>query len=96
MRLLRFHAADGRAHARAAEDVLTVHMQLERGAPFCANPDCALHVRLLDSQVQGGGNWVTLADGRMFGRGRFGNALPCDACGTRRGPVRIAAPRVTN
>jgi hypothetical protein len=27
----------------------------------------------------------------MFGRGRFGNRLLCDACGTRRGPVRLAA-----
>jgi hypothetical protein len=32
----------------------------------------------------------------MFGRGRFGSALLCDACGKRRGPVRIAAPQVTN
>jgi hypothetical protein len=63
MRLLRFHTVDGRARARAADDALTVHMELERGAPFCFNLDCVLHVRLLDSQVEGGGNWVTLADG---------------------------------
>ena len=63
--------------------------ELERGAPFCANPACALHVRLVDAQVEGGGNWVALPDGRIFGRGRFGNALLCDACGTRRGPVSI-------
>ena len=79
------------SHTRAAEDVLAVHLELERGAPFCGNPRCALHVRVRDEVVEGGGNWVTLPDGRMFGRGRFGNTLLCDACGTRRGPVRIDA-----
>lgn len=71
------------------DDVLSADNELERGAPFCANPDCALHVRLADSQVEGGGNWVRLPDGRVFGRGRYGSALLCDACGTRRGPVRL-------
>jgi hypothetical protein len=77
------------AGPRGAEDVLSGDSELERGAPFCANPACALHVRLVDSRVEGGGNWVRLPDGRVFGRGRFGGALLCDACGTRRGPVRI-------
>jgi hypothetical protein len=88
MPLLRSHAAVG--------DVLSVHLELERGAPFCANPACALHVRLLDVQVEGGGNWVSLPDGRTFGRSRCGNTLLCDACATRRGPVRIATARTTN
>jgi hypothetical protein len=96
MLLLRTHAAVGSAHPRTAEDVLSVHLELERGAPFCANPACALHVRLLDTQVEGGGNWVSLADGRTFGRSRCGNTLLCDACATRRGPVRIATARATN
>ena len=64
-------------------------LELERGVPFCANPACALNVRLVDAQ-SGGGNWVTLPDGRIFGRRRFGRWLLCDACATRRGPVRIA------
>jgi hypothetical protein len=38
----------------------------------------------------GGGNWVCLPDGRIFGRSRFGGELLCDACGTQRGPVHIA------
>ena len=75
--------------ARVADDVLSADNELERGAPFCANPACALHVRLADSQVAGGGNWVRLPDGRVFGRGRYGGELLCDACGTRRGPVRL-------
>ena len=65
------------------------HTELERGAPFCDNPACALHVRVRDAMVEGGGNWLTLPDGRMFGRSRFGDTLLCDACGTRRGPVRL-------
>ena len=76
-----------RARAACGEDVFGVHQELERGAPFCANPACALYVRLLDAQVEGGGNWVSLPDGRTFGRSRCGNTLLCDACATQRGPV---------
>jgi hypothetical protein len=75
------------------EDALLAYSELDRGAPFCGNPACALPLRLADAQVEGGGNWITLPDGRMFGRSRFGNALLCDACGTWRGPVRIAPPQ---
>ena len=77
-----------------SEDVLSAHNELERGAPFCSNPSCDLHVRLIDLQVEGGGNWVSLPDGRMFGRGRYGSRMLCDACGTRRGPVRLETPRL--
>jgi hypothetical protein len=76
-------------HGERVEDALMVYTDLERGAPFCGNPACALHVRLLDEAVEGGGNWLTLPDGRMFGRSRLGNTLLCDACATRRGPVRL-------
>jgi hypothetical protein len=82
-------------HMQAFEDVSMAHMELARGAPFCANPACALHVRMVDARVEGAGDWITLADGRMFGRGRFGGRLLCDACGTRRGPVRIPASRLS-
>jgi hypothetical protein len=95
MLVIPFPAAR-RARAIGAEDILTGHLEVERGAPFCANPGCALHVRLVDAQVEGGGNWVTLPDGRIFGRNRFGNSLLCDACGTQRGPIRIAAALPTN
>jgi hypothetical protein len=91
MRLLQFPRGARGAHAAAgAEDVSSVHLEVERGAPFCANPECALHVRRVDARVAGGGNWVTLPDGRVFGRNRFGQLLLCDACGTQRGPVRLA------
>jgi hypothetical protein len=78
------------------EDALSAHLEISRGAPFCANPDCALHVRLVDERVAGGGNWVVLPDGRTFGRSRYGCVLLCDACGTRRGPVRLTAAALTN
>jgi hypothetical protein len=77
-----------------SEDVLSAHNELERGAPFCSNPSCDLHVRLIDLEVEGGGNWVSLPDGRMFGRGRYGTRMLCDACGTRRGPVRVESTRI--
>jgi hypothetical protein len=92
MRLLQFPRTRG-ARAAGAEDVCTLHLEVERGAPFCANPACALHIRRIDARVAGGGNWVTLPDGRVFGRNRFGHLLLCDACGTQRGPVRLSAPR---
>src|SRR5215470_19013450 len=93
MQSMSFDAADvlrgGAVPAWNAEDVLIVHNELERGAPFCSNPSCDLHVRLIDLQVEGGGNWVSLPDGRVFGRGRYATEMLCDACGTRRGPVRV-------
>jgi hypothetical protein len=82
-------------HPSTRDDVSSGHLELERGVPYCANPACALHVRLRDAQVEGGGEWVSLADGRTFGRGRYGALLLCDACGTRRGPVRLAVARRT-
>ncbi len=75
--------------AYVADDVLSADGELERGAPFCANSACVLHVRVFDARVVGGGNWVRLPDGRVFGRARYGRELLCDACGTRRGPVSL-------
>jgi hypothetical protein len=77
----------------AAEDLLSADSELERGAPFCGNPCCALHVRLRDSHVSGGGNWISLPDGRIFGRSRCEDTLLCDACATRRGPVTLGPSR---
>ena len=79
-------------HADHCDDRLMTHTEIERGAPFCDDPACALHVRVRDASVEGSGNWLALPDGRIFGRSRFGDSLLCDACGTRRGPVRIDFP----
>jgi hypothetical protein len=69
MRLVRSPAPAGSGRS---EDSTLQYMELERGAPFCGNAACALHVRPSDMQVEGGGNWITLGDGRVFGRSRFG------------------------
>jgi len=84
------HLRTGRPRPAVNPEELGASQELERGAPFCANPHCALHVRLVDAGVAGGGNWVHLPDGRVFGRGRYGDELLCDACGTRRGPLHLA------
>ena len=96
MQSISFDTAPGFAAPSRSEDVLSAHNELERGAPFCSNPCCDLHVRLLDLQVEGGGNWVSLPDGRVFGRGRYESRMLCDACGTRRGPVRLAVAALRN
>ena len=78
-------------HADHCDDQLMAHTEIERGAAFCDDPACALHVRARDASVEGSGNGLALPDGRIFGRSRFGDSLLCDACGTRRGTVRLAA-----
>jgi hypothetical protein len=93
MRLVRSAAPAGSGRC---DESTRQYMELERGTPFCGNAACALHVRPSDAQVEGGGNWITLGDGRMFGRSRFGNTLLCDACGTSRGPVRLRGAAARN
>lgn len=83
------------APARRAEEVPGDTLELERGVPFCANPACALHVWLVDALSGSAANWVTLPDGRTFGRCRSGSSLLCDACATRRGPVRLVPGPIT-
>ena len=79
--------------SRIAQDVPGRDARPEPGAPFCGNPRCALHVRPRDRGVVGAGDWIALPDGRIFGRGCFNGAVLCDACGTRRGPVRLRPTR---
>ena len=74
---------DGRSIYQALAEAV------ELGAYFCANPECALHVRMGDPGVTGEGDWIVLADGRTYGRSRHGSEVLCDACGTGRGPVRM-------
>ncbi len=52
----------------------------ELDLPFCANPDCALHVRAGDPGVQGSGSWAQLADGRIIGRSSYCGVFLCDTC----------------
>jgi hypothetical protein len=79
----------GQRHSggKSAFDLLGEAVEL--GAYFCANPECALHVRVGDPGVAGEGDWIVLADGRTYGRCRHGSEVLCDACGTGRGPVKM-------
>lgn len=85
-----------RFDGRLPDDALLADGALDDGAPFCSNPDCALHVCVSDLRVVSAGNWVSLSDGRIFGRGRFHGRMFCDACGTQRGPVRLKAVRLNS
>lgn len=48
--------------------------------PFCANPQCELHVRAGDPGVRGFGNWAQLSDGRIIGRNFHRDGFLCDTC----------------
>jgi hypothetical protein len=57
--------------------------------PFCANPDCVLHVRVGDAGVVGSGNWAQFADGRIIGRIVYCGVYLCDVCGRSLRPVEF-------
>jgi len=57
--------------------------------PFCANPDCDLHVRSGDPRVKGFGNWAVMPDGRTVGRGVYHGLFLCDSCGQALTAYRI-------
>ncbi len=48
--------------------------------PFCANPQCRLHVRPGEPGVSGFGNWAQI-DEVLVGRGRYDGRMLCDLCG---------------
>jgi hypothetical protein len=64
-------------------DAKLVHDGTGSESPFCGNPECMLHVRVGAPGVQGSGNWAVLENGQMMGRGLYGTAFLCDACGRR-------------
>jgi len=55
-------------------------MERHEGYPFCANPDCELHVRAGAEGVMGWGNWAELPDGRIVGRALYVGLFLCDRC----------------
>lgn len=48
--------------------------------PFCANPQCVLHVRPDDPRVQGQGHWALRPDGVWVGQTAHDGAMYCDLC----------------
>ena len=57
--------------------------ELIRGAWFCSNPACVLHVRTGDSCVAGTGEWAIRPDGVVTSRAMYGDRMLCDVCGQR-------------
>lgn len=51
--------------------------------PFCANPDCVLHVAAGDPGVEGNGEWATRPDGIVTSHGIYGGWVVCDLCRSR-------------
>lgn len=49
--------------------------------PFCANPNCVLHVAPGDPGVEGHGEWATRPDGIVTGRAMYFGRVLCDLCG---------------
>lgn len=47
---------------------------------FCSNAKCELHRRVGAPGVMRSGNWAVLADGRIIGRGIYGNVFAPEAC----------------
>jgi len=55
--------------------------EVVRGAWFCNNENCVLHVRLGDPRVRGSGEWAVRPDGVVTSRRRVGERMLCDLCG---------------
>jgi hypothetical protein len=53
---------------------------MQTDSPFCNNPDCELNVVAGDPNVEGSGNWATLANGLVVGRSLYGLLYLCDWC----------------
>jgi len=52
-----------------------------RGAWFCSNEDCVLHVRIGDPGVHGSGEWAVRPDGIVTSRQVVQGRMLCDVCG---------------
>lgn len=48
--------------------------------PFCANPECSLHVYPSDACVRGQGNWAIREDGMITSRTLLAEGVFCDIC----------------
>lgn len=69
-------ARDGAFHAPVLE--------VARGAWFCSNAECVLHVRPGDPQVFGSGEWAVRPDGVVTSRRLQHGRMVCDVCAGRR------------
>jgi hypothetical protein len=60
-------------------------LEVARGAFFCSNADCVLHVRRGDPRVFGAGEWALRPDGVVTSRRLVGGQMLCDVCGRNGG-----------
>jgi hypothetical protein len=63
-------------------------LEVARGAFFCSNPECVLHVRSGDARVFGAGEWAVRPDGVVTSRRLVGGQMLCDVCGRNGGWFR--------
>jgi hypothetical protein len=59
--------------------------EVVRGAWFCSNPECELHVRVGDRSVRGSGEWAVRSDGVVTSRAMYAGQMLCDLCGRQTG-----------
>jgi hypothetical protein len=70
----------------AREDVLHAPvLEVVRGAWFCSNAECVLHVRVGDAGVVGHGEWAVRPDAVVTSRAMYAGRMLCDVCGRSSG-----------
>ena len=60
-------------------------LEVARGAWFCSNAECVLHVRPGEPQVLGSGEWAVRPDGVVTSRAVYAGRMLCDICGRSSG-----------
>ena len=60
-------------------------LEVARGAWFCSNAACVLHVRPGEPQVFGSGEWAVRPDRVVTSRQLVGRPMLCDVCGRNGG-----------
>lgn len=60
-------------------------LEVARGAWFCSNAECVLHVRPGEPHVVGSGEWAVRPDGVVTSRKLVGSQMLCDVCGRNGG-----------
>lgn len=70
--------------AAVGEPIHAPVIEVMRGAWFCSDANCVLHVRVGDPQVFGAGEWAVRPDGVVTSRRLVHGRMVCDVCARRR------------
>lgn len=65
-------------------------IEVMRGAWFCSDANCVLHVRVGDPQVFGAGEWAVRPDGVVTSRRLVHGRMVCDVCAGRHTPSSVS------